>query len=75
MQYILSEEEYKGLVPKSRYNNLRDDMMDKIEKLNNKVLELSCNGKCIKEQGGYCDDCPISGLGTGTCTSIKEYSK
>lgn len=35
MQYILTEEEYKNLVSKEKY----DDALDKIERLNKKVLE------------------------------------
>lgn len=72
MQYILSEEEYKNLVPKYKY----DEQKEKVEKLNKKILELVCNGRCMKEHGGYCDNCPIAGFkGTGTCTDIKSYSK
>lgn len=72
MQYILSEEEYKNLVSKEKYY----EALDNIEKLNNKILELTSKGKCRKENGGYCDFCPISGFkGTGTCTKPKSYSK
>lgn len=72
MQYILTEEEYKNLIQKEKYHEL----LDKIETLNNKVLELTRNGKCMKENGGYCDFCPLSGFeGTGTCMKVKEYSK
>lgn len=72
MQYILSEEEYKNLVPLYKYEEERE----KVAKLNKKVLELARQGKCMKEQGGYCDNCPISGFeGTGTCTEPKSYSK
>ncbi len=67
MQYILSEEEYQNLVPKYKYEEERE----KVEKLNQKVLELTCQGKCRKERGGYCDLCFI----TGTCTKTKSYSK
>jgi hypothetical protein len=72
MQYILSEEEYKNLVPRYKYAEERE----KVEKLNQKVLELASQGKCMKEHGGYCDFCPIAGFkGTGTCTQTKSYSK
>lgn len=72
MQYILSEEEYKNLVPLYKYEEERE----KVEKLNNKILELTSKGKCRKENGGYCDFCPIAGFkGTGTCTKPKSYSK
>ena len=71
MQYILTEEEYKNLVSRKKL----EDYKNKVEILNMKVLELTRNGKCIKNMGGYCDDCPISNLGTGTCDDIKDYSK
>lgn len=71
MQYILTEEEYENLVPKNKYYS----MIDNIEKLNSKVLQLAKNGKCDKEMGFYCDDCPISAFGTDTCFKIREYSK
>lgn len=55
---------------------LSEEEREKVAKLNMKVLELTCNGKCRKEHGGYCDNCPISGFkGTGTCTEPKSYSK
>lgn len=41
MQYILTEEEYKNLVSKEKY----DDALDKIERLNKKVLESLRDGK------------------------------
>jgi hypothetical protein len=69
MQYLLTEEEYKNLVPKTKYYA----EMDKVKILNKQVLELS-KFTCAKEtQGcfGYCDFCPI----TKTCTEIKQFSK
>ncbi len=71
MKYILTEEEYKNLVNKEQLY----DLIDKIEILNKKVLELS-NSKiyCDREEY-YCDKCPISAFGTGTCFKKKRYSK
>ncbi len=47
------------------------EALDKINKLNEKVLKLS-NFTCRTEKGtGYCDLCPI----TGTCNKPKRFSK
>ena len=77
MQYILTEDEYKNLVPKKELNELRELFLDSIDVLNKKVLELS-NFKCAIEYPrlcSYCDNCPISRLGTNTCTRKQEFSK
>lgn len=77
MQYILTKEEYENLVPIQELNKLRELYLDNIEKLNKKVLELS-NFQCAVEYPrlcSYCDNCPISGLGTNTCMKSKQYSK
>ena len=77
MQYILTENEYKNLVPKKELNDLRELFLDSIEVLNKKVLELS-NFKCAIEYPrvcSYCDNCPISRLGTNTCMRTQEFSK
>ena len=77
MQYILTEDEYKNLVPKKELNELRELFLDSIDVLNKKVLELS-NFKCVIEYPrlcSYCDNCPISRLGTNTCMRNQEFSK
>lgn len=77
MQYILTEDEYKNLVPKKELNELRELFLDSIDMLNKKVLELS-NFKCAIEYPRlctYCDNCPISRLGTNTCMRKQEFSK
>lgn len=69
MQYILSENEYKSLVEKSKVEELEK----KVNDLNKLVLKIS-KFPCIHEDGGgygYCDYCPI----TSTCKLIKCYSK
>lgn len=72
MQYILTEEEYKNLVPVSELYMAKE----KIEKLNKEVLNLFNGGMCLKEYGGYCDRCPIGEfMGIGTCNEPKSYSK
>ena len=78
MQYILTEEEYKNLVPKKIYNN----KCNEIEMLNTLVLKYA-NFKCIhlrtKEDetiygyDDYCDDCPIAE--TDTCNKRKNFSQ
>ena len=45
MQYILTEEEYKNLVPKSRYDN----KCEEVEKLNELVLKIA-KFKCIHDR-------------------------
>lgn len=68
MQYILTEEEYKNLVPKNKVKELEE----KVEKLNNMVLEYA-EYTCSYSMDffGYCDKCPI----TFSCKKTKRYSK
>lgn len=69
MQYILTEEEYKSLVPKNQVEELEE----KIEKLNGIVLnatEFYCC-RTTDRMLSYCDDCPI----TFSCKKPKRYSK
>lgn len=69
MQYILTEEEYRNLAPVSKVKKLEEQ----IDRLNAKVLELRHHGICMRDKGGYCDFCALSGL--GTCKKSKNYSK
>ena len=75
MQYILTEEEYKALIPISRMEALVND----IELLNDKVMELTehpCGSNAdYRSITFYCDDCPIGSFGTNTCTKEQQYSK
>lgn len=68
MQYILTEEEYRELVPKSKVEELEN----KVERLNQKVLEYS-EYTCRHNMSGfgYCDKCPIQ----FSCNKPKSYSK
>lgn len=69
MQYILTEEEYKNLVSKSKVEELEE----KIEKLNGIVLDATgfhC-GRAHDRIINYCDNCPI----TFSCNMPKHYSK
>lgn len=75
MEYILTQEEYDNLVPKSELNKAKE----KIDILNDKVLKLS-GFSCIydkKSVFSYCDLCPLNRLrdGTGTCNKVKSFSK
>lgn len=71
MQYLLTEDEFYNLVLKKKYMEAKE----KIEQLNEKVLELS-NYSCHQGRGFVCDQCPIGAFGTNTCTkSFKRYSK
>lgn len=75
MQYILTEDEYRNLVPIERLNHL----IDVVESLNEKIVELSdhpCgSGADYRSVTFYCDDCPIGAMGTNTCTKSQQYSK
>lgn len=71
MQYILTEEEYKGLVPKEKLY----DLLDEIQKLNEHVLELSNHICEYKDDCGYCDGCPIGKNGINTCLKVGKYKK
>lgn len=71
MQYILTEKEYKNLVPKSKY----EEKIKEIEEL--QLLLMKATGHtCIHGEndyeGFYCDNCPISKF---DCGKQKEFSK
>lgn len=78
MQYILTQEEYKNLVPKSRYDN----KCEEVEKLNELVLKIA-KFKCIHDRTEedikkygydfYCDDCPL--VNTSTCSREQDFSQ
>ncbi|MCM1031579.1 MAG: hypothetical protein NC410_09105 [Oscillibacter sp.] len=68
MQYILTEEEYKALVPIEKLKEAEN----KIEILNAKVTKLT-NIQCKEEF--FCDYCPIGYFGINTCTKKQTYSK
>lgn len=75
MQYILTEEEYKSLVPKWKY----DENIKVIEEL--QLLLMKATGHtCIydpKAKGNYmfsyCDNCPLAEQ--FDCGHRKEFSK
>lgn len=73
MQYILTEEEYKYLVPKWKY----DEKIKVIEEL--QLLLMKATGHtCIYDSKltdmfSYCDDCPLAEK--FDCGRRKEFSK
>lgn len=73
MQYILTEEEYKSLVPKWKY----DEKIKIIEEL--QLLLMKATGHtCIYDSNGnymysYCDNCPLAEK--FDCGRRKEFSK
>lgn len=72
MQYILTEEEYKSLVPKWKY----DEKLKELKEL--QLLLMKATGHtCIYDSKGdymfyYCDNCPIANF---DCGRRKEFSK
>lgn len=76
MQYILTEEEYKSIVPKWKY----DEKIKVIEEL--QLLLMKVTGRtCIYDSREYdtewklyyCDDCPLAEK--FDCGRRKEFSK
>lgn len=71
MQYILTEEEYNNLVPKSKYLE-RNNQLVELQR-----LVLKATGHiCIYEQNNYevfyCDKCPLANF---DCGKRKEFSQ
>ena len=72
MQYILTVEEYKNLIPKSKY----EEKLKEIEEL--QLLLMRATGyTCRYDSQGdyvyfYCDNCPIAHF---DCGKRKEFSK
>lgn len=72
MQYILTEEEYNNLVPKSKYLE-RNNQLVELQQLVMKATGYTCR---YDSQGDYvyfyCDNCPIAHF---DCGKRKEFSK
>ena len=73
MQYILTEEEYKNLVPKSKY----EEKIKEIEEL--QLLLMKATGHtCIyfdmlgDDEEIYCDNCPLAHF---DCGNQKEFGQ
>ena len=76
MQYILTQEEYNNLVPKSKY----EKKCDEVKKLQQMLLKAS-KFKCIYDAPDdsddyfddmYCDDCPLKDF---DCGRRKDFSQ
>lgn len=78
MQYILTEDEYRNLVPLQKYNHA----LEETQKLQELVLKVS-KFKCIHERNNtdcdydycddyYCDNCPLAEMNCGRC---KDFSQ
>ena len=72
MQYILTEEEYNNLVPKSKYEE-RNKQIVELQQLVMKATGYICR---YDSQGDYvffyCDNCPLAQF---DCGKRKEFSK
>ena len=72
MQYLLTEEEYKNLVPKSKY----EERFRQILELQQLVMKATGHVCRYDSQGAYeyfyCDKCPIADF---DCGHRKEFSK
>lgn len=73
MQYILTEEEYKNLVPKSKY----EQKIKEIEELQLLIMKTTGHTCIYFNMRGeiaftYCDNCPLAQF---DCGKIKEFSK
>lgn len=72
MQYILTQEEYKNLIPKSKY----EEKLKEIEEL--QLLLMRAKGYICRHdaqynyEGFYCDNCPLAHF---DCGKRKEFSK
>lgn len=72
MQYILTHEEYKNLISKSKY----EEKLKEIEELQRLVMKAT-GYICIYDEqddyeGFYCDNCPLAHF---DCGKRKEFSK
>ena len=81
MQYILSKEEYKSLIPSQEYERMRNSLLDENAKLENIINRLKSEvvkGRLCIDKGdqSYCDGCVLGFKGLNLCTSNKKsYSK
>lgn len=68
MQYILTEEEYKDLVPKIELIAVQNQLETVVEAFRNTDL-------CVQHKygrGAYCDECPIASINNPI---VGRYSK
>lgn len=76
MEYILTENEFNGLMPKSEHTKKVDVMQNQIDALHETVYPQTwCKGN-FERFHGYCDGCILSFEGMHTCPNKhKNYSK
>ena len=82
MQHILTDDEYRSLVPRKELTDLQYTLNDVCLIAKNALLKAS-KFKCIHEQSHdseiYCDDCPVVNcnmdLNDVICKEDKEWSK
>ena len=81
MQYILSEEEFKALIPRETHAQIRNDLLDDNATLKDIINSLKAEvvrDRPCRDRGdqSYCDGCRLGFEGLNLCTSNKkEYSK
>jgi hypothetical protein len=66
MQYLLTEEEYKNLVPIDKLRQAEKDALDAGKEL---IDEIGC-----AKRTGYCDDCPLASNYTA-CVEYRDFSQ
>lgn len=73
MQYILTEEEYKNLVPKSKYEEKCNEIKE-LQQLLMKATGHTCIYFNMQGYAGefYCDNCPLAHF---DCGRRKEFSQ
>lgn len=76
MQYILTEKEFRGLMPKSEHTKKVNEMQNQIDALHKAIYpQTYCKGN-FEKYHGYCDGCVLSFEVTATCpNAYKNYSK
>jgi hypothetical protein len=72
MQYILTEEEYKNLVPKSKYEEKCKENKELQQLLMKAAVYICIYDPQDKSVGFYCDNCPLAHF---DCGKRKEFSK
>lgn len=81
MKYILSEEEFKNMIPIEKHQKVRNGLLDIIEK-NKSDIEILKNTvlgsrPCYnKGSSAYCDGCPLGFENLDLCEAeTTNYSK
>lgn len=81
MKYILSEEEFKNMVPIEKHQEVRNKLLDVIEKEKSDIKKLKAavlgNRPCYdKGSSAYCDGCPLGFENLDLCEAEEtNYSK